>query len=228
MSKESKILVGVLVAIVAGMVGLFALMNSGEAPAGPTGDKKVIRDNTHKTGSGSIQLVEFGDFQCPACGAAYPNIEQLRKDYEGKITFYFRNFPLTQLHKNANAAANAAEAAADQGKFWEMYNKLYQNQSAWSNLADPHDTFVGYAKDLGLDTGKFSSAINSKQFQSLIDQDMADGTALQVNATPTFYFNGEKYEGKSSYDELKAKVDALLSGSPAASASPAATATPAQ
>lgn len=225
MSKESKILVAVLVLIVAGMVGIFALMNSGETPAGPTGDKKVTRENTHKTGSGSIQLVEFGDFQCPACGAAYPSVSQLMKEYNGKITLSFRHFPLTQIHKNANAGANAAEAAADQGKFWEMYDKLYQSQTAWSALADPTDTFVGYAKGLGLDTAKFSEAINSKKFQSLIDQDLADGNVLGVNATPTFFFNGEKYTGKSSYEELKAKVDSLLAASPATTA-PATTATP--
>ena len=148
------------------------------------------------------------------------------KDYNGKITMYFRNFPLVNLHPNAMAGANAAEAAGDQGKFWEMYDKLYQNQSAWSALSDPTDMFVSYAKSLGLDTAKFSSAINSKQFQSLIDQDMADGNALGVNATPTLYFNGLKYAGKSPYDELKAKVDKLLAASAATPG--ATTATPAQ
>jgi protein-disulfide isomerase len=213
-SKESKILVAVLVVIVGGMIGLFMLMNSGSTPPGPVGDKtKIIRDNSHKTGSGAIQLVEFGDFQCPACGAAYPNVKQLMKDYDGKVTLYFRNFPLVTLHKNANAGANAAEAAGDQGKFWEMYDKLYQNQTTWSNLGDPTNMFVEYAKSLSLDTGKFSSSLNSKQFQPLIDQDVADATVLGVNATPTFYFNGEKYSGKSSYEELKAKVDSLLAAS---------------
>jgi protein-disulfide isomerase len=221
-SKESKILIAVLVAIVGGMVGIFMLMNSGETTPTAVGDKtKVIRDNSHKTGSGAIQLVEFGDFQCPACGAAYPNVERLMKDYDGKITLYFRNFPLTQIHKNASAGANAAEAAGDQGKFWEMYHKLYENQTVWANLPDPTATFVEYAKALSLDEGKFTSALSSKEFQPLIDQDLADGNAVGVNATPTFYFNGEKFTGKSSYEELKAKVDSLLGDS--ASAAPTAT-----
>jgi protein-disulfide isomerase len=211
MTKESKILIGVLVAVVGGMIGLFAFFNSGSTPPGPVGDKtKVIRDSSHKTGSGPVQLVEFGDFQCPACGAAEPNVEQILKEYEGKVTFYFRNFPLINIHKNANAGANAAEAAADQGKYWEMHDKLYATQSAWTNLADPTDMFIAYAKDLKLDEGKFSSAINEKKFQTIIDQDVADANALEVNATPTFYFNGEKYTGKSTYEELKAKVDSLL------------------
>ena len=211
MTKESKILIAVLVAAVGGMIGLFVLANSGSTPPGPVGDKtKIIRDNSHKTGTGSVQLVEFGDFQCPACGAAEPNVQQLLKDESDKVTFYFRNFPLVNVHQNANASANAAEAAAAQGKYWEMHDKLYQTQTAWSTLSDPTETFVGYAKDLGLDESKFRDAVTAKKFQSIIDQDVADSNALAVNATPTFYFNGEKYTGKSTYDELKAKVESLV------------------
>ena len=211
MTKESKILIAVLVAAVGGMIGLFVLANSGSTPPGPVGNKtKIIRDNSHKTGTGSVQLVEFGDFQCPACGAAEPNVQQLLKDESGKVTFYFRNFPLVNVHQNANASANAAEAAADQGKYWEMHDKLYQTQTAWSTLSDPTETFVGYARGLGLDESKFRDAVTAKKFQSIIDQDVADSNALAVNATPTFYFNGEKYTGKSTYDELKAKVESLV------------------
>lgn len=192
------------------MIGLFALANTGSQNQ-PVGDKtKIIRDNSHKTGSGSVQMVEFGDYQCPACGAAHPNVKQLLKDYEGKITFYFRNFPLTNIHKNAMAGANAAEAAGDQGKYWEMHDKLYESQKEWSDLADPTDTFVGYAKGLGLDGDKFKKAIVDKQFQSFIDQDNADATALNLQQTPTFYFNGTQYVGDSSYTSLKAQVDKLL------------------
>jgi len=111
MSKEAKILTAILVVVVGAMIGLFVIANQGGAPA-PTGDKtKITRDTSHKTGAGTVTMVEFGDYQCPACGAAYPNVKQLMKDYDGKITFYFRNFPLVNVHQNANASANAAEAA---------------------------------------------------------------------------------------------------------------------
>jgi protein-disulfide isomerase len=210
MSKEAKILVAVLVVVVGGMIGLFVLANNNNAPAA-VGDKtKIVRTTSHKTGSGSIQMVEFGDYQCPACGAAYPNVKQLLASEGTNISFYFRNFPLITLHPNANTGANAAEAAADQGKFWEMHDKLYETQTAWSNLSDPTDTFVGYAKSLGLDSDKFKTAIQNKQFQNVIDQDVADGNALSINATPTLYFNGVKYTGTSSYADLKAQVDSLL------------------
>jgi protein-disulfide isomerase len=209
-SKEAKILSAILVAVVGGMIGLFMIANQGSTAPAAVGDKtKIIRDTSHKTGTGAVQVVEFGDFECPACGAAEPGVEQLIKDYSGKVTVYFRNFPLPQ-HLNAQAAAEAAEAAADQGKYWEMHDKLYATQKDWENIADPTDTFVGYAQGLGLNTDKFKTALTNKQFQSVIDQDTADGTALAVNATPTFYFNGVKYAGGSSYAELSGQVDSLL------------------
>src|SRR5688572_5210284 len=119
MSRESKILIAVLVAVVGVMIGLFALANnnSSDAPTAVGDPQKIIRENSHKLGTGPVQLVEFGDYQCPACGAAQPSVKQLLKDYEGKLTFYFRNFPLTQIHRNTTTAAQAAEAAGDQGKF---------------------------------------------------------------------------------------------------------------
>lgn len=210
MSKEAKILSAILVAVAGGMVALFLLANKTTDTPTPIGDKtKIIRDSSHKIGTGAIQLVEFGDFECPACGVAEPNIQQLLKDYAGKVTFYFRNFPLSQ-HLNGQPAAQAAEAAADQGKYWEMHGKLYATQKDWQTTADPTDTFIGYAKDLGLDADKFKTALAAKKFQPVIDQDTADGTALGVNATPTFYFNGEKFSGGSSYVELRDKAESLL------------------
>jgi protein-disulfide isomerase len=209
MSKEAKILTGILVAVVAGMIGLFALANK-SSPA-PVGDKtKIIRPTSHKEGAGPIQMVEFGDFECPACGAAYPNVKQIMKDYNGKVTLYFRNFPLTNVHPNAMAGAEAAEAAADQGKYWEMHDMLYDNQKTWGSLADPTADFVSYAKALGLDTDKFSKALTDKQFQSVIDQDMADGTALNIQGTPTFYFNGVQFTGDYSYASLSGQLNTLL------------------
>ncbi|HEX3082642.1 MAG TPA: thioredoxin domain-containing protein [Candidatus Saccharimonadia bacterium] len=227
MTKETKILIAALVVIVGVMAGLFMLANSGSNTP-PVGDKtKITRPDSHKTGSGPVTMVEFGDYQCPACGAAYPNVKQLLADYNGKVTFYFRNFPLTNLHPNAMASAQAAEAAGDQGKYWQMHDMLYENQKDWSTVTDPTSTFVNYAQSLGLDTTKFRNAIINKEFQSVIDQDIADGTALNIQGTPTFYFNGTAYSGDSSYASLKNKVDALLGSTSAASASPSPSASPA-
>lgn len=211
MSKEAKVLTAILVAVVGGMVGLFMLANQGADTPTAVGDKtKITRDSSHKTGSGAITMVEFGDYQCPACSVAHPNVKQLLKDYEGKITFYFRNFPLSNIHPNAMMSASAAEAAGAQGKFWEMHNKLYEAQKDWSEEANPTDKFAGYAKDLGLDVEKFKKALADKQFQPVIDQDLADGTALNVQGTPTFYFNGTQYTGKPDYASLRDHVESLL------------------
>jgi protein-disulfide isomerase len=210
MSKEAKILTAILVAVIGGMIGLFLIANKSDTPA-PVGDKtKLTRETSHKTGSGAITMVEFGDYQCPACSSTHTSIKQLIKDYEGKITFYFRNFPLTNLHKNAQASSQAAEAAGAQGKFWEMHDKLYEAQDEWSNLSDPTDKFVSYATGFGLDIEKFKKALADKQFQTIIDQDSADADALSVQGTPTFFFNGTQYTGKATYADLRDHVEKLL------------------
>ncbi len=209
MSRETKILIGVLVVVVGGMIGLFALAN--KSTPGPKGSKTVVRTTSHKEGNGPVQMVEFGDYQCPACGAAYPNIQELLQNYGSHITFYFRNFPLTQLHPNAMAGAEAAEAAALQGKFWQMHNQLYQTQNQWADLPDPTQTFVGFAKALGLNTTQFQSDMSGTQVQNTIKQDMADGNALGIDATPTIYFNGQQFTGGYSYAALSKEVQSLLS-----------------
>lgn len=211
MSKEAKILTGILIVVVGGMIGLFALANK-SAPA-PTGDKtKIIRANSHKTGSGPVQLVEFGDYQCPACGAAYPNLKQIMKDYDGKVTFYFRNFPLTQIHQNAMMGAEAAEAAGAQGKYWEMHDALYDNQKEWGELpaSDAETKILGYAKGLGLNTDKMKSDIDNEQYKQVIEQDMADGNALGINATPTLYINGTQVQGGYDYATIRDAINAAL------------------
>jgi protein-disulfide isomerase len=208
MSRESKIMVAVLVIVVGGMIGLFALANK-SAPA-PKGSKTIVLATSHKEGSGPVQLVEFGDYECPACGAAYPNLQKLLQTYQGKITFYFRNFPLTSLHPNAMAGAEAAEAAALQGKFWQMHDLLYSTQTSWANLADPTSTFVADAQSLGLDTTKFQSDMTSSQVKQTIQKDMADGNALGIDATPTLYFDGKQFAGGYGYDALNTEVQSLL------------------
>ncbi|HEY6736329.1 MAG TPA: DsbA family protein [Candidatus Saccharimonadia bacterium] len=214
MSREAKVMIGILVVVVGAMVGIFALANK----SGPTpvGDKtKVIRDNSHKTGSGTVQLVEFGDYQCPACGKAYPDVKQIMKDYDGKVTLYFRNFPLSQ-HPLANNAALAAEAAGAQGKYWEMHDKLYDNQSQWGDLnknvpkSDALNYWVSYAKDLGLDADKFKSDVENAKSQPVVDQDLADGNALGIQGTPTFFVNGKQITSGIGYASLRDAINSAL------------------
>lgn len=195
MTREAKILIAVLVVVVGGMIGLFVAFGGGGTPATKVTDAgKLTRSNSHTQGSGKVKIVEFGDFQCPSCGAAHPILKQLLSENTADISFTFRNFPLPQLHQNAMTAAEAAEAAGKQGKYFEMHDKLYETQKEWSTLSNPLDTFVLYAKGLGMDENTFKQDVEGEAYKNLIDTDVADGTALGVNATPTIYINGKKMD----------------------------------
>lgn len=210
MSKEAKVLTGILVLVVAGMIGLFVMANKGSKSADTTkADPAVlVRSDSNKIGTGKIQVVEFGDYQCPACGTTAPVIKQLLGAYSDKITLVFRNFPLAQ-HKNSTTSAEAAESAGAQGKYWEMYDKLYATQAEWSNLADPSDKFAEYAMALGLDGAKVKDAVKNQTYKTKIDKDTADGTTLQVNSTPTIYIDG-KVMTAHDYNSLRDAVEAAL------------------
>ena len=205
-SKEGKILFGILVVVVGGMIALFVVANSNSTKPVVADPGKLVRADSHKIGTGSVQVVEFGDFQCPACGRMEPAVEQLIASDSSAMTFYYRNFPLPQ-HKNAVPTALAVESAGAQGKYWEMHNKLYSTQAEWSDLANPSSKFIDYATGLGLDIAKFTTSYTNKEFQSVIDTGVTDGTALNVNATPTFFINGVANTSISDYASLKAAVD---------------------
>lgn len=136
-----------------------------------------------------IQLVEFGDFQCPYCGTAQPVVEQVRQTAGDNLVYGFRNFPLP-MHQYAEIAAEAAEAAGAQGKYWQMHNLLYQNQRA---LAP--DDLVGYAQQLGLDVQRFSRDLETHAYRNKIEQDVRSGEESGVPGTPTFFINGQIYQG---------------------------------
>lgn len=131
------------------------------------------------------------------------------KDYDGKVTFVFRNYPLESIHKNALAAAKYAEASAKQGKFWQMHDKLYETQKEWSELGDPTTKFAEYATALGMDPAKLKSDANEASIAALIKRDQADGDTAGVTGTPTFFVNG-KALASSTYDSLKSAIDEAL------------------
>ncbi len=213
MSREAKILTAILVVVVGGLIGLFVLTNQGSdtSQTQVVDEKTLINENTHKEGSGSVQLVEFGDYQCPSCGAAHPYLEKIMEDYEGKVTFHFRNFPLANIHPNALAAANAAEEAAALGKFWQMHDLLYEKQQEWGTL--PRDPaiakFADYATTIGVDPVKIREAATNQTHKEAIDKDRADGTTLAVDSTPTFYVDGRKVEA-SGEQGLRDAIDSAL------------------
>ncbi len=217
MTKEAKILIAIAFVVVIGgvLLAIFANPQPTE-PGAPVDSQSLIRDNSHMTkqATAKVNLVEFGDFQCPGCAAASPRIKEIVEFYKDNpdVNFVFRNFPLDSIHPNAHIAAEAAEAAGVQGKYWEMHHLLYERQGEWGTLPNALDTMVGYAESLGLNGGEFRTAVGNRLFADVIKADQDDGTAIGVNSTPTFFLNGVKVEteGVPTVDELKAKIDEAL------------------
>lgn len=209
MTREAKILSAIFGVIVIGMVAIFAFAGGGGSTADNNSEtvdqSKLVRPDSHKIGTGSVQVVEFGDYQCPACAAAEPNVQKLKQEMGDKITFVYRNFPLP-IHKNAMPAAEAAEAAGAQGKYWEMHTKLFTTQTEWENLPNPVDKFAEYAKELGLDADRLKKEVEENKYVDFINQDKRDGDDVGVSATPTFYVNGKKAES-FDYATLKGMIE---------------------
>ena len=211
MTKEAKIISGVGVIFFA----LFALLiyktNSGsQAVADPN---LLIGQLSYMTGTkdAKVNIVEFGDYQCPACAYASPIIQQLIDAYKDNpnVNFVFRNFPLPQ-HSNAMVSAEAAEAARVQGKFLEMSAMLYDRQNEWSGNSKALEIFAKYAQELGLDVKAFTDSVSKNEFKDAINKDRSDGQALGVNSTPTFFINGEKVAGIPGFEEFKELIDSKL------------------
>ncbi len=158
-----------------------------------------------------VSVIEYGDFQCPACAAYQPTVHQMLSDYGDRIVFVFRNFPLSQ-HQNAWISAQAAEAAGLQGKYWEMNSVLYEKQTDWSELpsGDARNKINEYASSLSLDMNKFNQDINSDQVKHKVQSDLDGGTKAQIDHTPTFFINGTQIPNPSNYDDLKSAIDKAL------------------
>ena len=148
------------------------------------------RDHIEGAVKAAFTLVEYGDYQCPYCGAAYPEVKKVQKELGSELRFVFRNFPLTNIHEHAMNAAETAEAASAQGKFWPMHDFLYEHQAT---LGDP-SVALAYAKKLGLDSQKFEREITQHVYQKRIKDDFMGGVRSGVNGTPTFYVNGVRHD----------------------------------
>jgi protein-disulfide isomerase len=169
-----------------------------------------IADHVFGNADSRVILIEYGDFQCPGCSSAFPTVEKITKKYEEQLGFVFRNFPLTSIHPNAKVAAAAAESAGKQGKFWEMYRQLYETQRSWEALGtnERTDFFVSLAEDLQLDTAAFTTSLSDSTINQKINFDIAVGKKAGVDATPTFFLNGERIDQTVWQDEaaFEAKV----------------------
>lgn len=177
-----------------------------------TADGAIVREDSRilgEEGSSDVTFVEFLDFECEACGAAYPIVEDLRAKYAGEVTFVIRYFPLPG-HFNAGRAARAVESAARQGELEAMYSKMYETQKEWGEAQEPKDDlFRSFAEEIGLDMDQYDADYASEEVDERISRDVADGESLGVTGTPTFYVDGELFQPKTVEDFSAALDEAL-------------------
>lgn len=214
MTSETKVVIGVLVgcAVLIGLGGYFYAAKT-VSPVDNTpiaNASRLERDGAYEikaTGEEKLKVVEFADFQCPACAVAYPVMKKLQKEYGDRVTFVYRNFPLSSIHGNALISAQAAEAAGKQGKFYEMHDMLFENQADWSDLSNPIDVFAGYAKNIGLDVEKWKTDTYSAEVKSIISNDTNDGEAVGVVSTPTFFIGTDTTIRLASEQSLRQAIE---------------------
>lgn len=204
--SAAVVVVFVLVAAIWVMVNRpTAVDGSGDPPPTIRADSHVL-DNG---GEGAVQVVEFLDFECEACGAVYPYVEQLREDYAGQITYVVRYFPLPG-HFNSTNAAVAAEAAGRQGKFEEMYHALFRSQADWGEAQESRaDLFRSFAEDIGLDMATYDADVADPETAARVASDFTDGQILGVSSTPTFFVNDRLLE-LTAWTDLTDAIDAEL------------------
>lgn len=163
------------------------------------------RDHIQGPANAPVTLTEYGDYQCPYCGEAYSIVKQLQQKVGNNLRFVFRNFPLSQIHAHAEVAAEAAEAAGAQNKFWEMHDYLYEHQD---KLAPPQ--LIAAAKQLGLDVERFTDDLNQHAYAERVREDFLSGVRAGVNGTPTFFINGVRHDGAWDLDSLSEAINAQL------------------
>jgi protein-disulfide isomerase len=229
---------GILAAIAIIFIGVFALTQKSSNSSGGNNNNSSgssVSHNVEGQGAKGVTLVEWGDYECPICEAYYLPLKQAVTQNLTDIYFQFKNLPLTQIHQNAFAGARAAEAAGMQGKYWQMHDKLYDNQNGWVSSTDPLSIFSTYAQQIGLNVNQFKTDYASGKVNGTINADLAafDKTGKE-HATPTFFLDGrfidnsqlsDPQTGQPSADKIAAVIKAEIDKKGGTSAAPNSSAT---
>ena len=200
MAKKNNFTKYLIIGIVVLLGGAFILSKM----ASNDGDEGVVLENRFMGGeNAAVVLTEYSDFECPACRAAHPVVKEIVEEFGNDLKFEYKHFPLTQIHQNANLAAQAAEAAGVQGKFWEMHDLIFEEQPVWSRSPNPKGNFIAFAEELELDVEQFKRQINSSLIKAKIRDDQALGQEQGVRGTPSFFLNGEALQNPGSAEDFK-------------------------
>ncbi len=178
----------------------------------PTFDVGIVSasDNVEGNAKSKVVIVEYSDFQCPACRTYYMIMKELMVQYEDRVAFVYRHFPLIEIHPNADIAARAAQAAGKQGKFWEMHNLLFEKQDEWASSKDPQTLFESYATLLGISIPQFKTDISSKEVSDFVKSQRANAISLKLQGTPSFFINGKQIQNPASVDAFKTIIENAL------------------
>ncbi|RJP46399.1 MAG: DsbA family protein [Armatimonadetes bacterium] len=213
MNKDTKIILFIGIISLGILVSAILFLGGGSADNSRVAVNRdlLVREDSFKIASESAQLtlVEFSDFECPACAVAHPETKQLLEEYSGKLNFVFRHFPLPQ-HSKAIDAAIASEAANRQNGFIQMADKLFDNQGEWQESSKHKEVFIRYAGEIGLDEQQFKADLEDKSLTEKVKRDYQDAVSLKINSTPTFFLGDERIEGLPSYEQFKASIDSKL------------------
>jgi len=202
MAIGAIVLAAILIAVLRGVV----------QPAASV-DEVVASDHVKGNPDAPLTIVKYSDFQCPACATQYRSIKEVWAPIKSSIRFVYRHFPLTNIHPHALTAAYYTEAAALQGKFWEMHDLMFDNQSRWTGVKEIEPVFDGYVKQLGLDAEKFAADLKSSAVKEKVAADMQSAKKAQAASTPSMYLNGKLMTGVREAEALKAAIREAKSGS---------------
>ena len=204
--KQIGIWLGVTAVIIISVFGLIKLADTGTTPVGETVNvpKVTDKDITFGNKNSKAILIEYADFQCPACAYYHPILKQVLQDFDGKIFFVYRFYPI-QSHKNTMTSAQAAYSAHLQNKFWEMHDMLFENQKTWAESSDADKIFLSYAEKLKLDIQKYNNDYIADSTKKFITDEASGGISIGVNSTPTFFLNNKQIKPKG-YEEFKTLI----------------------
>lgn len=207
MKTETKILISIFIFSLVLILGVIFILSKDSNKTFSDAIVNIDYSKAQKIGSDSakVKLVEYSDFQCPACKAAEPFVQQIREKYKDNLQFIYKHFPLIQ-HANAKKASNFAEYAVKENKFWEIHDKLFETQDDWSKLSDPTEFFIKLGESFNLNSEKIKEAVSKESFKQAIEENLVEGQVIGVDSTPTFYLNNKKLLLKSF-----AELDEIIS-----------------